>query len=211
MKKSPLNKIIKESIKKLLIEQQGGSGGCTGVNCPSGMSCNELYTNNFGSILFQTLANHHNNVMASGAQLFGTTFLQAYASNNEHLLVDAFINMAPAGSNTQYGTYEDAAESLMDNMQSILIQGGQSMGWVSGIYDDFVNGNNQTINEKLCNVRKTFEQYNLISGLHTFLSQKDNSYENILPTLSLLSENDKKKLFDDLEKLDFNINKLKVA
>ena len=79
------------------------------------------------------------------------------------------------------------------------------------VYDDFVNGNNQTINEKLCNVRKTFEQYNLISGLHTFLSQKDNSYENILPTLSLLSENDKKKLFDDLEKLDFNINKLKVA
>ena len=79
------------------------------------------------------------------------------------------------------------------------------------VYDDFYDGNNQTINEKLCNVRKTFEQFNLISGLHTFLSQKDKSYENILPTLSLLSENDKKKLFDELEKLDFNINKLKAA
>ena len=74
------------------------------------------------------------------------------------------------------------------------------------VYDDFYDGNNQTINEKLCNVRKTFEQFNLISGLHSFLSQKDPSYINILPTLSILSEKDKKKLFDDLKKLDFNIN-----
>ena len=77
------------------------------------------------------------------------------------------------------------------------------------VYDDFINGKDQTINEKLCNVRKTFEQFNLISGLHTFLSQKDSSYNNILPTLSLLSEKDKKKLFEDLEKLDFNIDNLK--
>tara|TARA_B100001123_G_scaffold5413_2_gene6984 strand:- start:1168 stop:2052 length:885 start_codon:yes stop_codon:yes gene_type:complete len=79
------------------------------------------------------------------------------------------------------------------------------------VYDDFASGNEQTSNEKLCNVRKTFEKYNLISGLHTFLAQKDKSYENILPTLSLLSENNKKKLIDDLEKLDFNIDNLKVA
>ena len=79
------------------------------------------------------------------------------------------------------------------------------------VYDDFTNGKEQTMNEKLCNVRKTFEQFNLISGLHTFLSQRDNSYNNILPILSLLSEKDKKKLFEDLEKLDFNINNLKAA
>ena len=60
------------------------------------------------------------------------------------------------------------------------------------VYDDFTNGKEQTMNEKLCNVRKTFEQFNLISGLHTFLSQRDNSYNNILPILSLLSEKDKK-------------------
>jgi len=74
------------------------------------------------------------------------------------------------------------------------------------VYDDFQKGKEQTLNEKLCNVRKTFEQFNLISGLHSFLSQKDPSYNNILPTLSILSEKDKKKLFDDLKKLDFNIN-----
>ncbi len=79
------------------------------------------------------------------------------------------------------------------------------------VYDDFTNGKEQTMNEKLCNVRKTFEQFNLISGLHTFLSQRDNSYNNILPILSLLSEKDKKKLFEDLEKLDFNIDNLKAA
>ena len=79
------------------------------------------------------------------------------------------------------------------------------------VYDDFTNGKEQTMNEKLCNVRKIFEQFNLISGLHTFLSQKDISYNNILPILSLLSEKEKKKLFEDLEKLDFNINNLKAA
>ena len=79
------------------------------------------------------------------------------------------------------------------------------------VYDDFINKRNQTVNEKLCNVRKTFEQFNLISGLHTFLSQKDASYINILPTLSLLNEKDKKKLFEDLKKLDFNIDNLNVA
>ena len=78
------------------------------------------------------------------------------------------------------------------------------------VYDDFINDKNQTLNEKLCNVRNTFDQYNLISGLHSFLSQRDSSYNNILPILSLLPENDKKKLFEELDKLDFNINNLKV-
>ncbi len=78
------------------------------------------------------------------------------------------------------------------------------------VYEDFKNEKKQTANEKLCNVRKTFEQFNLISGLHTFLSQKDDSYINILPTLSLLNDKDKKKLFEDLKKLDFNIDNLKA-
>tara|TARA_B100000965_G_scaffold121090_1_gene100067 strand:+ start:1433 stop:2317 length:885 start_codon:yes stop_codon:yes gene_type:complete len=78
------------------------------------------------------------------------------------------------------------------------------------VYDDFFNEKSQSMNEKLCNVRKVFDKYNLISGLHTFMSKKDKIYENILPILSLLPENDKKKLFEDLEKLEFNINNLKL-
>ena len=74
----------------------------------------------------------------------------------------------------------------------------------------FIKKKNQTVNEKLCKVRKVFEDYNLISALHTFMSKKDKIYANILPILSLLSKNDEKKLFEDLEKLEFNINNLKV-
>ena len=36
------------------------------------------------------------------------------------------------------------------------------------------------------------------------LSKKDKSYQNLLPPLSLLKENDKKKLLEELKKLDFN-------
>ena len=78
------------------------------------------------------------------------------------------------------------------------------------VYDDFYNNKPQTANEKLCRVRQVFDKYNLISALHTFMSKKDKIFENILPTLSLLSEKDKKKLFEDLDKLDFNINNLKL-
>ena len=79
------------------------------------------------------------------------------------------------------------------------------------VYDDYHEGNNQTANEKLCNIRKVFEQFNLISGLHTFFLKKDKSYKNILPILSLLGKNEEKKLFEDLEKLDFNINNFKIT
>ena len=78
------------------------------------------------------------------------------------------------------------------------------------VYDDFLRNKPQTANEKLCSVREVFEKHNLISALHTFMSKKDKIFKNILPILSLLSEKDKKKLFEDLEKLDFNINNLKI-
>jgi len=78
------------------------------------------------------------------------------------------------------------------------------------VYDDFFEKKQQTHNEKLCNVRKAFDQFNLISGLHSFFMNENNIYKNILPPLSLLNSNDRKKLFEDLNKLDFNIKK-KVA
>ena len=69
----------------------------------------------------------------------------------------------------------------------------------------------QTHNEKLCNVRKTFDQFNLISGLHTFLSDQDIIFKNILPPLSLLNNNDKNKLITDLKNLNFNLETTKAA
>ncbi len=79
------------------------------------------------------------------------------------------------------------------------------------VYEDFINNKEQTHNEKLCSVRKIFEEFNLISGLHTFLAQKEKNFKNILPTLSLLNENDKKKLFKSLNKLNFILTKSEAA
>ena len=48
---------------------------------------------------------------------------------------------------------------------------------------------------KYCvNVRNTFEKFNLISGLHSFMSDEDKIYKNVLPPVSLLSEKDKIQL-----------------
>ena len=79
------------------------------------------------------------------------------------------------------------------------------------VYDDFFAKKQQTHNEKLCNVRKVFDQFDLISGLHSFLMNKNKMYENMLPPLSLLNSNDRKKLFEDLKKLNFNMKKTKVV
>jgi len=71
------------------------------------------------------------------------------------------------------------------------------------VFDDFLKKNEQTENQKLCDVRSTFENYNLISGLHTFFGQKDQNYKNLLPPLKILTDNEEKKLFNDLENLNF--------
>ena len=71
------------------------------------------------------------------------------------------------------------------------------------VYDDFHNKKKQTFNEKLCAVRKVFDNYNLISGLHTFMSEEDEKYSRILPPLSLLSEIQGKELISKLNKLEF--------
>ena len=73
------------------------------------------------------------------------------------------------------------------------------------VYDDFVTGNDQTVNQKLCDVRNSFEKYNLISGLHTYYSKHNQFYENILPPLNILNSQDEKELMENLEKLNFEI------
>jgi len=79
------------------------------------------------------------------------------------------------------------------------------------VYDDFINKKSQTVNELLCNVRGVFDQFNLISGLHTFMSDEDSAYKNILPPLSLLNTKDKKKLLEELNKFNFTLKSLKAA
>ena len=73
------------------------------------------------------------------------------------------------------------------------------------VYDDFIACNDQTVNQKLCDVRNSFEKYNLISGLHTYYSKHNQFYENVLPPLNILNSQDEKELMENLEKLNFAI------
>ena len=79
------------------------------------------------------------------------------------------------------------------------------------VFDDFEKNKEQTVNDKLCEVRKAFDQFNLISGLHSFLSLTDKQFLNILPTCSLLSKQDEKTLIDKLKDLDFLGKDFKAA
>jgi len=71
------------------------------------------------------------------------------------------------------------------------------------VFDDFENKNIQTKNEQLINVRQIFDQYNLISALHSFLAIKDENFKNILPPLILLSQEKQKELINKLNSLKF--------
>ena len=79
------------------------------------------------------------------------------------------------------------------------------------VFDDFEQNIDQTVNDKLCEVRKAFDQFNLISGLHSFLSLSDKQFLNILPTCSLLSKQDEKTLMNKLKDLDFLGKDFKAA
>ena len=78
------------------------------------------------------------------------------------------------------------------------------------VFDDFENKMPQTKNDQLIGVRETFDGYNLISALHSFHSIKDENYKNILPPLTLLSEQKLKELIEKLNKLKF-ISKKNLA
>ena len=71
------------------------------------------------------------------------------------------------------------------------------------VYDDFHNKKKQTLNEKLCLIRKIFDNYNLISGLHSFMSVENKKFKRILPPLSLLSSVQQKELMLKLKELEF--------
>ena len=78
------------------------------------------------------------------------------------------------------------------------------------VFDDFENKMPQTKNDQLISVRETFDGYNLISALHSFHSIKDENYKNILPPLTLLSEQKLRELIEKLNKLKF-INEKNLA
>ena len=79
------------------------------------------------------------------------------------------------------------------------------------VFDDFEGKKDQTKNKQLIAVRETFDQYNLISALHSYHSLKNQNYKNILPPLTLLSQEKEKELMEKLNELKFKSEKYKAA
>jgi len=122
----------------------------------------------------------------------------------EHLKIDNFFILPGAESKLLKGLELGCAGVITATCNV-------TAGLSRKVYDDFIEKKEQTANKMLCDVRNTFEKFNLISGLHSFMSDEDEVYKNILPPVSLLSEKDKQQLIEDLNKLNFNIKSLKTA
>jgi len=142
-------------------------------------------------------------------------------------LVDKFPKQIIGVKDSSYNLYENLKIdnfSVMPGSETKLLKGLElgcsgiitattnvTCALAREVYDNFTNKSPQHINKKLCDVRSAFEKYNLISGLHSFMSEKNEIFKNILPPLKLLSETDKKELISNLKKLDFDIENLKAA
>ena len=143
------------------------------------------------------------------------------------VLANKFPNQIVGVKDSSYNLFENLKIdnfSVMPGSESKLLKGLElgcsgiitatcnvTAGLARKVYDDFQEGNKQTVNEKLCNIRNVFEKYNLISGLHSFYKKKERDYENLLPPLRILDEQTEKDLMQSLEKLNFSIKSLQAA
>jgi len=134
-------------------------------------------------------------------------------------LVQKFPNQIIGVKDSSYNLFEKLKLknfSVMPGSESKLLKGLESgcSGIITAtcnvtsqlsrkVYDDFKENKNQSFNQKLVDVRNTFDKYNLISALHTLYSKKNRIYENLLPPLSLLNKVDEKNLVQSLKNLNF--------
>jgi 4-hydroxy-tetrahydrodipicolinate synthase len=142
-------------------------------------------------------------------------------------LVEKFPKQIVGVKDSSYNLYEHLKInnfSVLPGSESKLLKGLElgcagiitatcnvTAGLSRKVYNDFIEKKKQKTNEILCNVRNTFEKFNLISGLHSFMSDEDKIYKNVLPPLSLLSEKDKLQLIEELSKLNFTLGSLKAV
>ena len=137
-------------------------------------------------------------------------------------LVENFPDQIIGVKDSSYNLFEKLKInnfSLMPGSESKLIKGldlgcsgiitattNATASLARNVYENFTKKKEQNLNEKLCKIRAVFDQYNLISGLHTFFGQNDPNYHNILPPLRILNENEKNNLLNQLDTLDFRDN-----
>ena len=145
-----------------------------------------------------------------------------FSENIVYKLVENFPDQIIGVKDSSYNLFEKLKIdnfSLMPGSETKLLKGldlgcsgiitattNATASLARDVYENFMKKKEQNLNEKLCEVRAVFEQYNLISGLHTFFAQNDANYENILPPLRILNENEKNNLLNQLYTLDFKNN-----
>ena len=126
---------------------------------------------------------------------------------------DSSYNIYSHYKNDNFSIFVGSEEKLLDSLNlgcqgAITATCNVTSSLARKVFEDFHQEKIQTVNKKLCDVRKVFEKYNLISALHSYMAKKDVIFKNLLPILDLLPKEDEKKLFEELEKLDFNIDYL---
>ena len=145
-----------------------------------------------------------------------------FSENIVYKLVENFPDQIIGVKDSSYNLFEKLKInnfSLMPGSETKLLQGlelgcsgiitattNATASLARDVYENFRQKKENNLNKKLCKVRAVFEQYNLISGLHTFFGQNDKNYENILPPLRILNETEKNNLFNQLDTLDFKNN-----
>ena len=145
-----------------------------------------------------------------------------FSENIVYKLVENFPDQIIGAKDSSYNLFEKLKInnfSLMPGSETKLLQGlelgcsgiitattNATASLARDVYENFIQKKKNNLNKKLCDVRVVFEQYNLISGLHTFFGQNDKNYENILPPLRILNETEKNNLFNQLDTLDFKNN-----
>ena len=138
-------------------------------------------------------------------------------------LVDAFPKNIIGCKDSTYNLYENLKIKdflIFPGDESKLLKGLEigCSGCISAIanvthklarevFDNFEKNKPQTLNEKLIMVRHAFDNYNLISALHSYMSTQNLKFKNLLPPLTLLNSKDNKELLKKLETLKFGFKK----
>ena len=143
----------------------------------------------------------------------------AFSTDLVERLVEDFPNQIVGVKDSTYNLYEKLKInnfSILPGSETKLLKGLElgCTGIISAVcnvtapiarkvYDDFINKKPQTVNERLCSIRKIFDKYNLISALHSFKLNENSIYNKLLPPLMLLNEKDHVQLLSELKSLGF--------
>ena len=142
-------------------------------------------------------------------------------------LVSKFPNQIVGVKDSSYNLYENLNIenfSILPGSETILIKGLKlgCTGIITAtcnvtanlsrkVFDDYNLGLENNSHELLCNVRNEFDNYNLISALHSYFSVKDKIYQNLIPPLGLLNPIDNERFINNLNNMQFSTNDLMVA